>query len=139
MVMVVDSGVETGWGGMERIYVIQKHYARRLHWDLRLEKGGVLKSWAVPKEPPVEVGVKRLIISTEDHHLSYADFEGVIPEGMYGAGRVEIWDKGTYREEKWGESEIIVWLKGRRLKGRYCMLRFKKVKNGWLFFKCSER
>lgn len=122
---------------MEGIYVVQKHYARRLHWDFRLERDGVLKSWAVPKEPPSEKGVKRIAVATEDHPLDYAWFEGVIPEGEYGAGKVEIWDRGVYREEKWLDDEIIVWLKGEKLEGRYCILRFKKVKNGWLLFKCS--
>jgi len=122
---------------MERIYVVQKHHARRLHWDLRLEKDGVLKSWAIPKEPPMEKGVKRLTVATEDHPMDYAEFEGVIPEGEYGAGKVEIWDRGVYEEEKWLDDEIIVLLKGEKLMGRYCLIRFKKVKNGWLLFKCD--
>jgi DNA ligase D-like protein (predicted 3'-phosphoesterase) len=126
---------ETG----KKIYVMQKHYASHLHWDLRLEKDGVLKSWAVPKEPPTKKGTRRLIISTEDHPIDYADFEGEIPEGQYGAGKVEIWDSGTYEEEKWRvDKEIIVHLKGKRLNGRYCMIRFKKVEDGWLFFRCDK-
>ncbi len=125
--------------GGGKIYVVQKHYASHLHWDLRLEKEGVLKSWAVPKEPPTKKGVRRLIVATEDHPIDYADFEGEIPEGQYGAGKVEIWDRGTYEEEKWQEDkEIIVHLKGKRLNGRYCLIRFKKVENGWLFFRCDK-
>ncbi|MBS7246901.1 MAG: DNA polymerase ligase N-terminal domain-containing protein [Candidatus Jordarchaeales archaeon] len=122
---------------MGRIYVVHKHYARRLHWDLRLEKDGFLKSWAVPKEPPSEKGVRRLAIATEDHSIEYAEFEGFIPEGEYGAGKVEIWDRGVYEEEKWVNDEIIVLLKGEKLRGRYCLVRFKKVKDGWLLFRCD--
>jgi len=118
-----------------KIYVIQKHDATHLHYDLRLERDGVLKSWAVPKEPPTEKGIKRLAVEVEDHPIDYANFEGVIPEGEYGAGTVEIWDKGEYETEKWSEDEIIVQIYGRRLKGRYCLIRFKKQENGWLFFK----
>jgi len=117
------------------IYVVQKHDASHLHYDLRLERNGVLKSWAVPKEPPVHKGVKRLAVETEDHPVEYADFEGVIPEGEYGAGTVEIWDKGTYETEKWVENQIIIRINGTRLKGRYCLIKFKKQKNSWLFFK----
>lgn len=124
----------TGQPG-ERIYVIQKHAASHLHYDLRLEKDGVLKSWAIPKEPPTARGVKRLAIQTEDHPLEYANFEGVIPEGEYGAGKVEIWDKGTFDVEEWGDEKIVVNIRGEKLKGRYCLIRFKKQENGWLFFK----
>jgi len=118
----------------EGIYVIQKHQATHLHWDLRLEMDGVLKSWAVPKEPPTEKGVKRLAVSVEDHPLEYADFEGTIPEGQYGAGTVEIWDKGTYRLIDRKPHKIVFEINGKRLKGKYCLLKFKGEKN-WLFFK----
>ena len=118
------------------IYVIQKHDASHLHYDLRLQRGGVLKSWAVPKEPPAQRGTRRLAMQVEDHPVEYSNFEGVIPEGEYGAGRVEIWDSGRYETEKWSEGEIIVHIKGARLSGRYCLVRFRKVENGWLFFKC---
>jgi len=121
-------------GGEERIYVIHKHQATRLHWDLRLEMNGVLKSWAVPKEPPAEKGLRRLAVLVEDHPLEYADFEGTIPEGQYGAGTVEIWDKGTYSLIDRKPHKIVFEIKGKRLKGRYCLLRFKGEKN-WLFFK----
>jgi DNA ligase D-like protein (predicted 3'-phosphoesterase) len=118
------------------IYVIQKHDASHLHYDLRLERDGVLRSWAVPKQPPTQKGMKRLAVETEDHPIGYADFEGVIPEGEYGAGTVEIWDKGTYETEKWREDEIIIHINGTKLNGRYCLIKFKKQENAWLFFKC---
>jgi len=121
----------------KRIFVIQKHAARRLHYDLRLEMDGVLKSWAVPKEPPVEAGVKRLAVQVEDHPLEYANFEGIIPEGHYGAGKVEIWDKGRYILRERTENKIIFDLEGERLRGTYVLIRFKGDKN-WLFFKKKE-
>ncbi|MFX0077910.1 MAG: DNA polymerase ligase N-terminal domain-containing protein [Candidatus Hermodarchaeota archaeon] len=124
--------------GKNQIYVIQRHEARNLHWDFRLERDGVLVSWAVPKEPPAEKGVRRLAIQTEDHPMEYASFSGVIPEGEYGAGTVELWDQGTYDTVKWKDKEIIVVLNGGRLKGQYCLIRFQKVKDGWLFFRCGE-
>ncbi|MCW4045438.1 MAG: 3'-phosphoesterase [Candidatus Bathyarchaeota archaeon] len=118
----------------EKIYVIQKHDASQLHFDLRLEIDGVLKSWAVPKEPPVAQGVKRLAVQVEDHPVSYAGFEGTIPEGEYGAGTVEIWDKGTYRLVERKEDKLIVEINGGKLKGFYVLVRLKDTKN-WLFFK----
>ncbi|MDH5375144.1 MAG: hypothetical protein OEZ21_11560 [Candidatus Bathyarchaeota archaeon] len=115
-------------------FVIQKHHATHLHYDFRLEMDGVLKSWAVPKEPPTESGVKRLAVQVEDHELNYVDFEGTIPEGMYGAGKVEIWDKGTYTLEHRGKDKIEFALQGEKLSGDYALIRFKGDKN-WLLFK----
>jgi DNA ligase D-like protein (predicted 3'-phosphoesterase) len=120
-----------------KIYVIQKHAASHLHYDLRLEKDGVLKSWAIPKEPPTTKGIKRLAVQTEDHPIEYANFEGVIPEGEYGAGTVEIWDRGTFDIEEWSDEKIVVYIHGEKLKGRYCLIKFKKQEGGWLFFKVS--
>ena len=118
----------------ERIYVIQKHTATHLHYDLRLEMDGTLKSWAMPKEPPTSAGVKRLIVQVDDHPLDYANFEGAIPEGKYGAGKVEIWDKGTYKVIDREEDKLVVEINGAKLEGAYVLVRFKGKKN-WLFFK----
>ena len=128
----------------DKIFVIQKHDARNLHYDLRLEIGGVLRSWAVPKEPPTVEGVKRLAVQTEDHPLEYADFEGVIGEGLYGAGTVEIWDKGVFKPEKIDEGEILFELDGVKMKGKFVLIKLKptprfKGVNNWLFFKKRER
>jgi len=118
------------------IFVVHRHEASHLHWDLRLEMDGVLKSWAVPKEPPLETNVKRLAIQVEDHDLEYGKFEGKIPEGEYGAGTVKIWDKGTYKlVEKTGD-KIVAKMNGKKLKGEYVLLRFKKAgEKNWLFFR----
>jgi DNA ligase D-like protein (predicted 3'-phosphoesterase) len=116
------------------IYVIQRHAATHLHYDLRLEMDGVLKSWAIPKEPPVESGVRRLAVQVEDHALIYATFEGAIPEGEYGAGTVEIWDKGTYKMLDRKEDKFVLEINGEKLRGAYVLVRFKDKKN-WLFFK----
>jgi DNA ligase D-like protein (predicted 3'-phosphoesterase) len=120
--------------GDNRIYVIQKHAATHLHYDLRLEMDGVLKSWAIPKEPPTMPSVRRLAVEVEDHPVEYANFEGTIPEGKYGAGTVEIWDRGTYRLLERKEDKLIVEINGNRLSGVYVLMRFKDKKN-WLFFK----
>jgi DNA ligase D-like protein (predicted 3'-phosphoesterase) len=116
------------------IYVIQKHAATHLHYDLRLEMDGVLKSWAIPKEPPTESGVRRLAVQVEDHAMTYATFEGTISEGEYGAGTVQIWDKGTYRMLDRKEDKLIFEINGEKLRGSYVLVRFKDKKN-WLFFK----
>lgn len=121
-------------GGQGNVYVIHKHDASHLHYDLRLEMDGALKSWAIPKEPPHEPGAKRLAVQVEDHPLEYATFEGTIPEGEYGAGTVEIWDKGTYRLVDKKEGKVIVDIDGERLRGVYVLVRLKNPKN-WLFFK----
>jgi len=118
----------------EEIYVMQKHAATHLHYDLRLEMDGVLKSWAVPKEPPTSPGIRRLVVQVEDHPLDYANFEGTIPEGEYGAGEVEIWDKGTYKLIDRKENKLVININGSKLRGTYVLVRFKADKN-WLFFK----
>ncbi len=119
-------------------FVVQEHHASSLHWDLRLERDGVLKSWAVPKGPPELKGVRRLAIQTEDHPLEYVGFEGEIPQGGYGGGTVSVWDRGEYEAEKWREGEIIVCLEGGRLKGRYCMIELREQPGNWLLFRCDR-
>lgn len=115
-------------------FVVQEHWASHHHFDFRLEMDGVLKSWAVPKGVPEEKGKKVLAIQTEDHPVSYINFEGEIPEGCYGAGIVKIFDKGKYELIERAENKIVFELKGKKLKGKYVLLKFKKP-NQWLLFK----
>lgn len=120
-------------------FVVHEHHARRLHFDLRLEKEGVLKSWAVPKGIPEKSGDKRLAVQVEDHPLDYGKFEGTIPEGQYGAGTVKIWDKGLYESIVWEENKIEFMAKGEKMEGRYVLIKFKKAgKNNWLLLKADE-
>ncbi len=106
-----------------RRFVIQEHHARSLHWDLRLERDGVLVSWAVPRGIPPEPAENHLAVHVEDHPLSYIDFEGEIPSGQYGAGRVHVWDRGTYETHKFREDEVMVTFHGERLRGKYVVFR----------------
>lgn len=116
------------------IFVVHFHKAKHDHYDLRLAMKGVLESWAIPKKPPLRKGIKKLAIYTEPHALSYAKFEGTIPKGQYGAGKVVIWDKGTYSLVEKDKKKIVVNFKGKKLKGEYCLVLFRPPKN-WLFFK----
>ncbi|MBB1012348.1 ATP-dependent DNA ligase LigD ligase module /ATP-dependent DNA ligase LigD phosphoesterase module /ATP-dependent DNA ligase LigD polymerase module [Dietzia kunjamensis] len=128
-----DGEVETDRDDVDGpIFVIQEHHARRLHFDLRLEHHGVLASWAVPKNLPTEPKDRRLAVNTEDHPLGYETFEGTIPKGEYGAGHMTIWDRGWYECEKWREDEIIVWLHGDKVSGRYVLVRTSAEKNQWI-------
>ncbi|GAA2701166.1 DNA polymerase ligase N-terminal domain-containing protein [Micromonospora olivasterospora] len=102
-------------------FVIQQHHARRLHWDLRLEREGVLVSWAVPRGLPREPGRNHLAVHTEDHPMEYLTFHGEIPAGEYGGGKMTVHDTGTYRAEKWRDDEVVVVLDGRRTRGRYVL------------------
>src|ERR1700681_2809479 len=104
------------------LFVVQEHHARALHWDFRLERDGVLVSWAVPKGLPLDRGVRRLAVQTEDHPLEYATFEGEIPSAEYGGGAVTVWDHGRYETEKWSDREVMVVLSGERIKGRYVLI-----------------
>lgn len=110
-------------GSTRARFVIQQHHARRLHWDLRLERDGVLASWAVPRGVPLDPKRNHLAVRTEDHPMSYADFAGDIPAGEYGAGRMTIFDRGWYETEKWRDREVIVTLHGDRISGRYALIR----------------
>jgi bifunctional non-homologous end joining protein LigD len=111
-------------------FVVQEHHARRLHWDFRLEKDGVLVSWAVPKGIPPDPKQNHLAVHVEDHPLDYIDFAGTIPAGNYGAGTVSIWDSGTYEILKWSDREVMVVLSGKRLQGRYVL--FKTRGENWM-------
>ena len=104
-------------------FVVQEHHARRLHWDFRLERDGVLVSWAVPKGVPADPKKNHLAVHVEDHPLDYISFGGDIPAGNYGAGHVSIWDNGTYDTEKWSDREVMVVLHGKRVQGRYVLFR----------------
>jgi bifunctional non-homologous end joining protein LigD len=114
-------------------FVVQKHLASHLHYDFRLEMDGVLKSWAVPKGVPEVPKVKRLAVETEDHPIAYIGFEGIIPEGQYGAGSVEIWDSGEYRLENRSGEKIVFELEGGRIKGRYALIHTKD--KNWILMK----
>jgi bifunctional non-homologous end joining protein LigD len=109
--------------GEEGRFVVQEHHATRLHWDLRLEHDGALASWALPRGVPADPDRNRLAVRTEDHPLEYLDFEATIPAGQYGAGRMTIWDRGTYVAEKWEDAKVIVRFEGERVRGRYSLFR----------------
>ncbi|MFZ1128266.1 non-homologous end-joining DNA ligase [Methanoregula sp.] len=120
-------------------FVIQEHHSHKLHYDLRLERDGVLKSWAVPKGIPEAIGEKHLAVAVEDHPLEYRMFEGEIPKGEYGAGTVTIWDSGTYETKHWDAEKIEIALHGRRLNGPYVLVKFKLAGNNeWLVFRVAE-
>ncbi len=118
------------------IFVIHEHHARNLHWDFRLESGGKLRSWAVPKTPPQGKGEKRLAIEVADHDLNYAKFQGTIEEG-YGKGKVKIWDNGNYKLVEKTSRKIVFILQGKKLKGKYALIKtdYGKDKKGWLLMK----
>ena len=120
------------------VFVVHEHNSSHLHWDLRLEMDGVLKSWAVPKEPPTRPGTKRLAVKVNDHSLEYDNFDGEIPKG-YGAGTVSIWDRGEMEIISRKEEKMVFRLDGKKMKGEYVLLRFRKAgEKDWLFFKKSS-
>jgi bifunctional non-homologous end joining protein LigD len=118
--------------GNDDTFVIQEHHATALHWDFRLERDGVLVSWAVPKGLPLDPATNHLAVHTEDHPMEYADFAGEIPAGEYGGGSVTIWDRGTYECEKWDEREVKVVLHGERVSGRYVLFKTGKRDRDWM-------
>ncbi|MDX1653470.1 MAG: DNA polymerase ligase N-terminal domain-containing protein [Brumimicrobium sp.] len=139
--------------GDEPIFVIQKHDASNLHYDLRIEIDGTLKSWSVPKGPSTDPDEKRMAIPTEDHPIDYADFEGVIPEDEYGGGTVMIWDKGTFENIKedddgnkmslkdaYDQGTVEIFLKGEKLSGAYALIEMKSgnMEGNWLFIKMDD-
>jgi bifunctional non-homologous end joining protein LigD len=111
-------------------FVVQEHHARSLHWDLRLEHDGTLASWAVPKGIPPDPRKNHLAVRTEDHPLEYLEFHGEIPAGQYGAGRMTIWDRGTFETHKWRDREVMITFHGERVRGRYVL--FKTGGNNWM-------
>ncbi len=113
-------------------FVVQEHSARRLHWDLRLERDGVAVSWAIPNGIPDDPSENRRAVHTEDHPLEYLEFEGEIPAGEYGAGTVRIWDRGTYECHKWEEGKVVFSFAGERLSGRYALFRAGKGEKDWM-------
>src|SRR5579864_1927241 len=146
-----EPAAKAGKHSKQPIFVVQEHHARRLHYDFRLEADGVLKSWAVPKEPTLDPAVKRLAVHVEDHPLTYATFKGRIPEGEYGAGTVKIWDRGTYENlladkavpqtmtkgVEAGRLEFVLY--GKKLKGRFALIRMHgRGKENWLLIKMND-
>jgi len=126
-------------------FVIQKHQATRLHYDFRLEMEGVLRSWAIPKGSSFNPAEKRLAVLTEDHPMDYGGFEGVIPKGNYGAGKVIVWDNGTYEmvdpetpEIGWGKGKLHFILKGKKMHGEWVLVRGSRDPKQWIFFKVRD-
>ncbi|MDE2060731.1 MAG: 3'-phosphoesterase [candidate division NC10 bacterium] len=129
-------------------FVVHEHKATRLHYDFRLEMGGILKSWAVPKGPSMNPADKRLAVMVVDHTVDYINFEGIIPEGSYGAGPVVVWDEGTYEtieptspEVQLAGGKLVFVLNGRKLKGTFALARFARGETGkeWLLMKKRDQ
>jgi bifunctional non-homologous end joining protein LigD len=125
-----EPGPDAEVGGSGNTFVIQEHHATSLHWDLRLERDGVLVSWAVPRGLPPTLETNHLAVHTEDHPMEYAEFSGEIPKGEYGGGTMTIWDRGSYRCEKWSDREVKVVLDGERVQGRFVL--FQTDGKNWM-------
>ncbi len=123
-------------GEGQRRFVVQKHQSTHLHYDFRLEIDGVLRSWAIPKGPPLEPAVRRLAVQVEDHPIDYIDFTGIIPKGEYGAGSVEIWDKGKFNLEKESANILEFSLRGKKLSGSYALIHTDD--KNWLLIRRKE-
>ncbi len=127
---------------MLKRFVIHEHHATRLHWDLRLEMGGVYKSWAVPKGVSMNPEDKRLAVAVGDHTLEYGKFEGIIPEGNYGAGRVAIWDKGAYEcddpPEQFKKGKISFTIYGEKIRGGFTLVKMYEDEKNWLIIKGDD-
>ncbi len=128
---------------MRKRFVIHEHHAMRLHFDLRLEIGGVLKSWAVPKGVSMNPSEKRLAVAVPDHSIGYINFEGTLRKGTYGAGRVAIWDKGEFEtigdiDEQLRKGKIVFTLCGAKLKGEFTLLKMWNQENNWLIIKSKD-
>ncbi len=128
---------------MLKRFVVHEHHARNLHFDLRLEIDGVLKSWAIPKGPSLVPGEKRLAVEVADHSLSYIDYEGTISEGKYGAGEVRVWDDGTYETttdplNQYNAGKIVFLFFGLKLRGEFALVKMKNRGNNWLLIKSDD-
>jgi len=143
-----SSSKKTPQGGGTLRFVVHEHKATQLHYDFRLEMGAVLKSWAIPKGPSMNPADKRLAVMVEDHPVEYIDFEGIIPEGSYGAGLVVVWDFGTFELTEPGDPEVQLksgrfafTLKGKKLKGGFALARFARGQTGkeWLLMKKKDQ
>ena len=124
-------------------FVVHEHHARRLHFDLRLEMDGVLRSWAVPKGPSMVAGEKRLAVAVPDHSLSYIDFEGTISEGSYGAGEVRVWDDGKYEtlvnpSKQLERGKLTLTFFGLKLRGEFVLVKIQRQEKNWLLIKAND-
>ena len=128
---------------MLRRFVIHEHHARNLHFDLRLEIGGVLKSWAVPKGVSLDPAERRLAVAVPDHSMQYGSFEGTLAEGTYGAGEVRIWDEGEYETEKdpekqYDKGKLVFEFYGARLRGEFTLVKMHNNEKNWLLIKKDD-